>query len=194
MPGSRRKEVQRILPIMLRAAANISQTIPKSEWILPIAPGISDEFISDCKEGIEDIPTINILRDMTYPAMRAATLMLVTSGTATLETACLGSPMLILYRTSWINWRIINTLTPLEHSGWPNLIAGRRIVPELLQNDLTPDTLTEHAIDLLNNPEKCDEQRDALNTVHKQLGESGAAERTAQLIIEQVTSTYNPSQ
>lgn len=194
MPGSRLSEVQRILPIMLRTAANISQTIPKSEWILPIASSISEELISVCKEGIEGIPTIHILHNETYTAMRAATLMLVTSGTATLETACIGTPMLILYRTTWINWRIINTLTPLEHSGWPNLIAGRRIVPELLQNDLTPETLTEHALDLLNNREKCDAQRDALNNVHKQLGESGAAERTAQLILEQVASPNNPTQ
>lgn len=194
MPGSRRSEVHRILPIMLKASANISQTIPKTEWILPIAPGISEELIAEYKEGIADIPTIHILRDETYTAMRAATLMLVTSGTATLETACIGTPMLILFRTSWFNWRIINALTPLEHSGWPNLIAGKRIVPELLQYDLTPDTLTEHALDLLRNPDNCDVQRDALNTVHKQLGESGAAERTAQLVLEQVASANNPTQ
>lgn len=194
MPGSRRSEVQRMLPIMLKAAANVVKDYPDSEWVLPLAPGISEELISDCKEKIEDIPTIKLLHDQTYAAMRAATLMLITSGTATLEAACIGSPMIILYRTSWLNWRIINALTPLEHSGLPNLIAKKRIVPELLQDDLTPNTLTELTLDLLRNPEKLKTQRDSLNTVYQQLGESGAAERTAQLILDQITSAHNPTQ
>ena len=189
MPGSRRSEVQRIFPIMLKAATNISQTIPKTEWILPIAPGISEELISDCKTGIEGIPKIRILHDETYTAMRAATLMLVTSGTATLETACIGTPMVILYRTSWLNWRIINALTPLEHSGLPNLIAGKRIVPELLQTELSTESLTQHAVDLIKMPDKWIAQQNALEAVHKQLGEPGAAERTAQLVLDQIEST-----
>ena len=194
MPGSRRSEVQRILPIMLKAAVKISQTIPNTEWILPIAPGISEEIISECKEGIKGIPTIQILYDLTYTAMRAATLMLVTSGTATLETACIGTPMIILYRTSSLNWKIINALTPLEHSGLPNLIAGKRIVPELLQDDLSTDSLTEHALKILTDPDECDAQREALNTVHKQLGEAGAAAKTAKLILEQIEATHHSTQ
>ena len=194
MPGSRRSEVQRILPIMLKAAANVIKVFPDTEWILPLAPGISEELISHCKEEIEGVPTIKLLNGETYTAMRAAKLMLITSGTATLEAACLRSPMIILYRTSRLNWRIINALTPLEHSGLPNLIAKKRIVPELLQDDLTPDTLTKFTLDLLRNPQKCDAQRDALNAVYQKLGESGAAERTAQLILEQVTSARNPAQ
>ncbi len=188
MPGSRRSEVQRMLPIMLEAAANISLLFPDLKWVLPLAPGISEKLIDDCKEDVEGIPNIKIVKDETYAAMRAATLMLITSGTATLEAACIGTPMIILYRTSWINWRIINALTPLEDSGLPNLIAGKRIVPELLQAELTPDLLTNATVDLLCHPEKLDAQRDALNLVHKQLGESGAAKRTAELVLEQVAS------
>ena len=194
MPGSRRSEVQRMLPIMLKAAANVVKDYPDSEWVLPLAPGISEELISHCTERIEGVPTIKLLHDQTYAAMRAATLMLITSGTATLEAACIGSPMIILYRTSWLNWRIINALTPLEHSGLPNLIAKKRIVPELLQDDLTPEALTEFTLDLLRNPEKLKTQRDSLNTVFQQLGESGASERTAQLVLEQVASARNPTQ
>lgn len=192
MPGSRRSEIQRILPTILKTTAYISSKLPNTEWILPLAPGISEEFISECKNGIEGIPNIKIIRNDTYTALRAATLMLVTSGTATLETACLGTPMIILYRTSWLNWRIINALTPLEHSGLPNLIAGKRIVPELLQDDLTPENLTNHTLDLLSNPDKLDEQRTSLSKVYKQLGEPGTAERTAKLVLEQVASTRNP--
>lgn len=191
MPGSRRSEVKRILPIMLQAVANVSQLFPDVAWVLPLAPGISKELIAECKQGIAGVPTIKIVSGETYAAMRAATLMLITSGTATLEAACIGAPMIILYRTSWVNWRIINALTPLEDSGLPNLIARKRIVPELLQSELTPDLLTDATVDLLCNPEKLDAQHNDLSLVHKQLGESGAATRTAALVLDLVASARN---
>lgn len=192
MPGSRRSEVHRLLPIMLQSAANIAQIYPDAEWILPIAPGISQERIEACKEGISGIPTIHILQDETYVAMRAATLMLITSGTATLEAACIGVPMVIVFRTSWFNWHLINALTHLEHSGLPNLIARKRIVPELLQDSLTPETLTELALDLLGNSDKREAQCTSLHSVYEQLGEVGTAERTAQLVLDLIESSHNP--
>ena len=191
MPGSRRSEVQRILPIMLQAAVNIQREYPDTVWILPKAPGISDEQIESCKIGIDDVPTINLIQDDTYTAMRAATLMLVTSGTATLETACIGTPMIILFRTSSLNWKIVNWLTHLEHSGLPNLIAGERIVPELLQDDLSAKSLTDLTIGLLQNPNKLEKQKASLKHVYDQLGESGVAEKTAQIILHQAASTTN---
>lgn len=185
MPGSRRSEIERMLPIMLTTAANIQEKYPDTEWILPIAPGISDEQIEYYKKNITAIPEIrNIHRD-TYAVMRAATLMYITSGTATLEAACIGVPMIILFRTSWFNWKIINALTPLEHSGLPNLIAKERIVPELLQADLSAESLTNLTLDLLQNPHKLEAQKKSLRLVYQQLGESGTAERTAQLVLEQ---------
>ncbi len=185
MPGSRRSEVQRILPIMLQAAVNIQKTYPDTEWILPKAPSISDEQIESCKIGIDDVPTIKLIHDDTYTAMRAATLMFVTSGTATLETACIGTPMIILYRTSPLNWKIVNWLTHLEHSGLPNLIAGKRIVPELLQENLSTQSLTDLTINLFQNPNQLEIQKIALNHVYNQLGESGVADNTAQIILDQ---------
>jgi len=184
MPGSRRSEIRYILPPLLRGVANIARIYPKAQWLLPLAPGISRDFLAACRRGIPDVPLIHIIENATYTAMRAANLMLVTSGTATLEAACIGTPMLILFRTSALNWHIIKTLSPLERSGLPNLIAGRDIVPELLQTELTPETLTTHVLELLQHPEKREAQRDALRAVYAQLGSTGAAERTAQLIIE----------
>lgn len=187
MPGSRRSEIRYILPPLLRGVANIARIYPKAQWLLPLAPGISRDFLAACRRGIPDVPLIHIIENATYTAMRAANLMLVTSGTATLEAACIGTPMLILFRTSALNWHIIKTLSPLERSGLPNLIAGRDIVPELLQTELTPETLTTHVLELLQHPEKREAQRDALRAVYAQLGSTGAAERTAQLIIEHRT-------
>ncbi len=191
MPGSRRSEVKRILPIMLQSAVRIQTQFPETEWILPIAPGISDKQIESCKIGIEGVPEITLIENDTYTAMRAVTLMLVTSGTATLESACIGTPMIILYRTSLFNWKIVNWLTHLEHSGLPNLIAGKRIVPELLQDDFTEKNLTDLTINLIQNPNELEIQKTSLKHVYEQLGESGVAEKTAQIILDQTASATN---
>ena len=192
MPGSRRSEIQHILPVMLRAAANIAQVYPNAQWILPLAPGISHELIAKCQQeqnqsGIQ-IPCIKIVEDATYAAMQASTLLLVTSGTATLEATCIGTPMIIVFRTASLNWHIVRSLTPLQRSGLPNLIAERDIVPELLQTELTPTALTDLSLDFLQNPQKRETQRDALQRVHAQLGTAGAAERTAELVLDAAKS------
>ena len=186
MPGSRRSEIRHILPVMLEAAANVTKIYPNAQWILPLAPGLSRDLIAECQQKLVDIevPSIKIVKQLTYSAMRASTLLLVTSGTATLEAACIGTPMLILFRTSTLNWRIIRALSPLNRSGLPNLIAGHDIVPELLQTDLTPVALTELALDFLRNPERRETQQKALQAVYAQLGTAGAAERTAELVLE----------
>ena len=190
MPGSRRSEIRHILPVMLAAAANMTEIYPNAQWILPLAPGISRQLITECRHGLSNIgiPPIKIVEAGTYTAMRASTLLLVTSGTATLEATCIGTPMIIVFRTAPLNWHIVKALTPLERSGLPNLIAGRDIVPELLQTELTPTTLTELSVDFLQNPQKREEQRKALQAVYAQLGATGAAERTAELVLDAAKS------
>ena len=94
--------------------------------------------------------------------------------------------MIILFRTTALNWHIVTSLSPLTRSGLPNLIAGHDIVPELLQTDLTPTALTELALEFLRNPERRERQQKALQAVYVQLGTTGAAERTAELVLEQV--------
>ena len=190
MPGSRRSEIRHILPVMLAAAANIAQVYPNAQYILPLAPGISHEFIAECQQKLSniEIPPIKIVEEMTYTAMRASTLLLVTSGTATLEAACIGTPMIIAFRTAPLNWHIVKALTPLNRSGLPNLIAGRDIVPELLQTELTPTALTALALDFLKHPQKRETQREALQAVYAQLGTAGAAERTAELVLDAAES------
>ena len=192
MPGSRRSEIHHIFPVMLKAAANIAKVYPNAQWILPLAPGISPDLIAKhCRGEVTSplqIPPIKIVENQTYQAMRASTLLLVTSGTATLEATCIGAPMIILFRTAALNWHIIKALTPLNRSGLPNLIAGRDIVPELLQTELTPTALTTLALDFLKHPQKRETQREALQAVYAQLGTAGAAERTAELVLDAADS------
>jgi lipid-A-disaccharide synthase len=115
--------------------------------------------------------------------MRASELMLIASGTATLEATCLGTPMVILYKMSHLSWMVLRRLVKLERSGLPNIIAGREIVPELLQSEVQTDRITEIALDLLHHPEQRESQRAELRKVYEQLGTPGAAERVAQLVL-----------
>ena len=176
MPGSRRKEIQCLLPIMLEVAQNLLQRIPSCRFILPLAPGID-------RQSLPNMPFVKIIEDAVYPSMRAADLMLVASGTATLEAACIGTPMIIVYKVSLLTWWIIQHFVNLEFSGLPNIIAGREIVPELLQDEVTTNQVTATAIDLLENPEQCQKQRQELKQVSKSLGLIGARKRVADLIL-----------
>tara|TARA_B100000586_G_scaffold259087_1_gene224182 strand:- start:192 stop:1337 length:1146 start_codon:yes stop_codon:yes gene_type:complete len=176
MPGSRRKEIQCLLPIMLEVAQNLLQRIPSCRFILPLAPGID-------RQSLPNMPFVKIIEDAVYPSMRAADLMLVASGTATLEAACIGTPMIIVYKVSLLTWWIIQHFVNLEFSGLPNIIAGREIVPELLQDEVTTNQVTATVIDLLENPEQCKKQRQELKQVSKSLGSIGARERVTDLIL-----------
>lgn len=179
MPGSRRREVERILPVMLAVIDQVRQAVPDCQFVSPLAPGIDPATLPE-------MPSVNVVKGNVYGAMRASDLMLITSGTATLEAACLGTPMVVVYKMSQLSWHILRKLVKLELSGLPNVIAGREIVPELLQDQVTAERIAPIALELLQDPKKRKEQQAHLRWVYEQLGEPGAAKRTAQLILNQI--------
>ncbi len=179
MPGSRRREVERLLPVMLEVTDQIHQAVPDCQFVLPLAPGIDSATLPE-------MPLVNVVRERVYEAMRASDLMLIASGTATLEAACLGTPMIVVYKMSRLSWYILRALVKLELSGLPNVIAEHEIVPELLQDQVTAERIAPIALELLQTPEKREEQKEDLRWVYQQLGEPGAANRTAQLILSHI--------
>ncbi|MDE0297452.1 MAG: lipid-A-disaccharide synthase [Candidatus Poribacteria bacterium] len=181
MPGSRRREVEALYPAMMDAAERVRRILPDCQLILPLAPSIPPETLPKA-------PTVQIVKDATYDAMRASDLILVASGTATLEAACLLTPMVVLYRLSRLSWWTAQRFVKLDSSALPNIVAGRRIVPELLQDEVEVERLTSVALGLLQDPEKRKAQQVALCKVREQLGGSGAAERTAELVLGYVES------
>jgi lipid-A-disaccharide synthase len=114
----------------------------------------------------------------------AADLAVVASGTATLETAIIGTPLIIVYRASSLNWRLFRPLINVPFIGMPNLIAGREIAPELLQDDLNQERLSSLITGMLNDPARLERLRADLAGVREKLGEALASERAAQKIIE----------
>ena len=187
LPGSRHKELIRILPPMLDAALVISKQRPDIQYIVVVAP------IRDPKEAHEIIRggaydslsknSLRVVHHETREALASADATAVASGTATLEAALLGAPLVIVYKESFLNWHILGRLITAEHYGLVNLIAGRRLATELIQDDLNAEALARELLALLD-PTRNQSMREELQAVADKLGEPGASRRAAQAILQ----------
>src|SRR5439155_17828643 len=131
------------------------------------------------------IPPVVLADGLTYDVMAHSDALLVCSGTATLEAAVLGTPMVIMYRGSKLmEMEYKLRRIKVEHIGMPNIIAGERIVPEFIQHDATPEALAESALRFLQDPEARARVKSALQGVRAALGEPGASERVARIVLE----------
>lgn len=185
LPGSRHKELVRILPPMLDAAASIAKARSEVQFVIVVAPNrriaeaqqIAIEHFSDLRD------SLRIIHHETREALAAADVAAVASGTATLEAALLGTPLVIVYKESALNWRTLGSLITTEHYGLVNLIAKRRLATELIQDQFTGETLARELISLLE-PQRNAQMRAELNEVMKDLGESGASRRAARAVMQ----------
>lgn len=181
LPGSREAEVRRHLPLMLEAGAAIRNRVPGARFVLAMADPIPDGLVASCLAGA-GVP-VRAVRKQTPEVMRAADLLLVASGTATLEAALAGTPMVILYRVSTLSWLVGRLLVRVPHIGMPNLIAGRGIIPEVIQFEATGERLAGEALGLLTRPEALARMRRDLAEVRDRLGPPGAAGRAAAEVL-----------
>ena len=180
LPGSRHSELKYILPPLLETAARLRQTHPHIQLILPLARTFDRAEIS---AEISSLNNLTLIERDTYNAVAAADLAVVASGTATLETAIIGTPLIVVYRASSLNWRIFWPLINTEFVGMPNLIAGKEIAPELLQDDLNADRLSKEIVAYLDDSARLAKARNDLAEVREKLGEANASERAAKQIL-----------
>lgn len=188
LPGSRRKEVERILPPMLEATALISARLPDTQFVVVVAPSRSSNEIRSIvrtqRATPEPLPScLHIVSGQTREALAASDAAAIASGTATLEAALLGTPMVVVYKESWVNWNTLGRLTSPDHYGLVNLVAGERVATELMQDDLNGERLANELLSLLDgkrNEVACARLREVAN----QLGEGGASQRAAERILE----------
>ncbi|MEP7338189.1 MAG: lipid-A-disaccharide synthase [Acidobacteriota bacterium] len=185
LPGSRHSELKHILPPLAETAARLHQTHPHFQFVLPLARTFAREEIA---EAIQSAPNIHLIEQDTYNAVAAADLAVVASGTATLETAIIGTPLIVVYRASQLNWRIFHPLIRVPFVGMPNLIAGRQIAPELLQDDLNAPRLAKEIVSFLDDPARLAQARWDLAAVRDELGQANASERAAQQILDLLTT------
>src|SRR5882724_1802195 len=190
LPGSRHKELLRILPPMLDAAALMSRRNAEVQFVLVIAPSRSlaeaKKIIDDSRKDLALPETLRMIHHETREALAAADAAAIASGTATLEAAILGTPMVIVYKESPINWHTLGRLITAEHYGLVNLVAGERVVTELMQNDLNGPRLATELIALLDKQRNA-ELRKELRRVSALLGSGGASERAAKVILNHLS-------
>lgn len=177
LPGSRKKELRHLLRPALAAAEQLN----RAGWqvIIALAHTLTPADVAASLSGTP--PPFPIIQDDTYNLIYAADTVLVASGTATLETALLGRPMVIMYRVAPLTFAMARLLVDVEHVGMPNIILGRGVFPELLQADVTPDKLVAAVQDV---HARRDEVSTALRELRGKLGEPGAAMRAARLALE----------
>ena len=184
LPGSRRKELERILPPMLEAADVIAQQLPETQFVLVVAPSRQiEEAQAVVNRSKRKIGTLRVVHHETREALKASDAAAVASGTATLEAALLNTPMVIVYKESPINWHTLGRLITTEHYGLVNLIAGKRLITELMQDDLNGEQLAGELIRLLD-PNRNATMRNQLAQVTHELGEGGASDRAAKAILD----------
>jgi lipid-A-disaccharide synthase len=180
LPGSRSGEIAHHMPTLMQACARIQKERPV-QFVLALAPGMKQSQITQYL-----IPEIrmHVVEDATYDALGAADLSIVSSGTATVEAALMDAPMIVVYRLSPLTAGIARLLVRTPMFAMVNLIAGKRVVPELLQKDFTPDRVLSETIRLLDSPDARAEMRRGLAEIREKLGPPGAIERAADLIAE----------
>jgi lipid-A-disaccharide synthase len=185
LPGSRHKELQRILPPMLDACEEISRHRPDVQCVLCVAPNRTIDETRDIisqQNGSSRLAAVSVVHGQTREALAASDAAAVASGTATLEAALLGTPMVIVYKESAINWHTLGRLITTEHFGLVNLVAGERLVTELMQNDLAGTPLATELLALLDH-ERNSALRKRLRDVAQRLGEPGASKRAAKEVL-----------
>jgi lipid-A-disaccharide synthase len=180
LPGSRRKELERILPPMAAAIRQLKETHPEIQPVIVVAPS---RTIEETKEILSSLNSIRMVHGQTRDALAASDAAAIASGTATLEGALLETPMVVVYKESAMNWHTLGRLITVPHYGLVNLVAGTEIATELMQTDLTGDRLAGEIIDLLD-PQKNQIAREELRRVANLLGEPGASERAADVILK----------
>jgi lipid-A-disaccharide synthase len=184
LPGSRASEITRLLPILLDSAQRLQKEIKTVQFIIPLASSIPKAMMTPF---IEKIPVpFTLIEGQTYDVMNISDLLITASGTATLEGAVVGAPMVIIYKVSMLSYWIGRALIHVDHIGLVNLVAGRRIVPELIQKEANPRRIAEEALQILKNPTRSQEMRRAMAEVRQHLGQPGATERAGRIVYSLV--------
>ena len=181
-PGSRRSEVKRLLAIILQSAECLKQKYPGAQFLLPLAPGLKH---ADIQAYLQQHPNLDIqvIENRAYDVMAACDVIITVSGTVTLEIALIGTPFLIINKVAWLTYAIVHRLVKIKHIGLCNIVADKRIAPELIQYDATPPKICQTIASLIDDPARRENMRAELGRIENLLGKKGGIENTARLVI-----------
>ncbi len=181
LPGSRESEVRALFPAMLHAAELIARQHPGAQFLVAQAPSITGERLNALSAGAS--VKVRMVQDQASEVMAASDVLLVASGTATLQAAVVGTPMVLVYRTSWLTYRLARWLIRIPWIGLVNIVAGRSIMPELIQQEATPERMSTEVSLLLTDGQAASRMRMELRKVREALGSPGASRRAAAVVL-----------
>ena len=185
LPGSRAGEIRRILPVMLKTAELLMEKLPSSaRFVLIKAPHLSWEIYKPILA--DSTLTPKVVERWDYDCIYACDLVMVASGTATLECALLERPMVIVYKTSWSTYALSKLLIRIPYIGLVNVVLGRKAVPELIQQDASPEKIASALLELWNSVEKRQTLIAEYRKIRESLGEPGADRRAAEAILKEL--------
>jgi lipid-A-disaccharide synthase len=184
LPGSRHAELAQHLPVLREAAARIQQARP----VQFVVPAASSANLQELRSGWPPHLTVQVVENQTYDALASADAAIVSSGTATVEAALLDVPMAVIYRVTPLTALLAKPLVRTKYFSMVNLIAERRVVPELIQSEFTPDRVASEILNLLQHQPARDALRAGLAEVRRRLGPPGAVERAADAIAALIQS------
>lgn len=176
LPGSRRSEIRRIAPLLKQVRERIDAGAPGVQWIIGQADAIDRELLLKIAPGAILCPGME--------ALAAADLAVIASGTATLEALLVGTPSIVVYRTSALTYGIARRLVKVPHIAMANLVAGERVLPELIQDEADPEQIARQALEWIRDPSQLDAVRSKLLAARERLGPRGAAGRAAEAVLE----------
>jgi lipid-A-disaccharide synthase len=184
LPGSRRNEIREILPGLIDAAHRIRARIPAVQFLLARAPHLHDGLLGALATPEARPLNVKVVDGAADDVLAAADVALVASGTVTVQAALHECPMVVVYRLSPITYRVGRPFVHVDTFAMANLVAGRRIVPELIQDDFTPDAVAREALALLTDAAAAERMRVELRKVRMKLGQQGASRRAAEAVLD----------
>jgi lipid-A-disaccharide synthase len=187
LPGSRRNEIENVLPLFLATARVVHARDPRVTFVLPVAPTLRREWLDEKVRaaGLPSLLRLEVVEGKTYESLSACDAALAMPGTVNLEVALMGRPQVAAVRVNWLTWQIARRLVRVPWVTLPNLIARAPVVPEFLQDEARPEALAEALLELLSGPARA-AQLEALALVRERLGPGGAAERTAEIARDMI--------
>ncbi len=180
IPGSRKQEIENLFSVMVQSAINIAGN--EREVVVAVAPDLSIELY---RRYVPYGANVRLIQHATHEIMRYAEFAFVTSGTATLETACSETPMVVVYKTSTMTYWIARLVVKIKNIALVNIVAEKTIVPEVIQHEATVERLTREATTILSSPDLMKTMKNNLRQVKEKLGKSGASVNVAKAILAQ---------
>jgi lipid-A-disaccharide synthase len=191
LPGSRRHELAHLLPVFVETARRLQRDLPDCQYLLSRAPTADPARVS---AALAELPgRAALIEGPIHDAVAASDLMWVASGTASLEVALLRRPMVILYKTGWLTAAIARRVVTIPHLGMVNVLGRREVVPELLQQDATPERLLAASLPLLTDPAAAAHQIADIDAVVSDLDRGGASKRAAEIVAEMLADKVSNS-